>query len=76
MAFPTNPEARLTRSELFHEISKIRWEKDRTGREREPSRDVGEGIYTFVTHVFSDAKKGAVGLIQVGNPELASGVGH
>ena len=36
----------------------------------------GEGMYAFVTHAFSDAEKGAVGLIQVGNPELASGVGH
>ncbi|MGH7587957.1 MAG: hypothetical protein ACRELU_05135 [Gemmatimonadota bacterium] len=36
----------------------------------------GEGMYAFVTHAFLDAEKGAVGLIQVGNPELASGVGH
>lgn len=28
----------------------------------------GEGIYAFVTHAFADASKGAVGLIQVGNP--------
>lgn len=36
----------------------------------------GEGVYAFVTHAFSDAQKGAVGLIQVGQPELAAGVGH
>ncbi|HEX6939916.1 MAG TPA: multicopper oxidase domain-containing protein [Longimicrobiales bacterium] len=28
----------------------------------------GEGVYAFVTHAFADAEKGAVGLIQVGNP--------
>lgn len=28
----------------------------------------GEGLYPFVTHSFADAEKGAVGLIQVGNP--------
>jgi len=28
----------------------------------------GEGTYAFVTHAFADASKGAVGLIQVGNP--------
>lgn len=28
----------------------------------------GEGYYPFVTHAFADAEKGAVGLIQVGNP--------
>ena len=28
----------------------------------------GEGFYPFVTHSFSDAEKGAMGLIQVGNP--------
>jgi nitrite reductase (NO-forming) len=36
----------------------------------------GEGMYAFVTHAFADAEKGAVGLIQVGQPELAAGVGH
>lgn len=36
----------------------------------------GEGVYAFVTHAFSDAEKGAVGLIQVGQPALASGAGH
>ena len=36
----------------------------------------GEGVYAFVTHAFSDAEKGAVGLIQAGQPELAAGVGH
>jgi nitrite reductase (NO-forming) len=35
----------------------------------------GEGVYAFVTHAFADADKGAVGLIQVGQPALA-GVGH
>jgi hypothetical protein len=33
-------------------------------------------MYAFVTHAFADAEKGAVGLIQVGQPELAAGVGH
>ncbi len=28
----------------------------------------GEGLYPFVTHAFADAEKGAVGLIQVGEP--------
>jgi nitrite reductase (NO-forming) len=28
----------------------------------------GEGLYPFVTHSFADAEKGAVGMIQVGNP--------
>lgn len=28
----------------------------------------GEGLYPFVTHSFTDAEKGAMGLIQVGNP--------
>jgi nitrite reductase (NO-forming) len=28
----------------------------------------GEGLYPFVTHSFADAEKGAMGLIQVGNP--------
>ncbi|HET6342160.1 MAG TPA: multicopper oxidase domain-containing protein [Gemmatimonadota bacterium] len=36
----------------------------------------GEGVYAFVTHAFADAEKGAVGLIQVGQPDLAAGVGH
>ncbi|MCI0437432.1 MAG: multicopper oxidase domain-containing protein [Gemmatimonadetes bacterium] len=31
----------------------------------------GEGVYAFVTHAFADAEKGAVGLIQVGNPVAA-----
>jgi nitrite reductase (NO-forming) len=35
----------------------------------------GEGMYAFVTHAFADAAKGAVGLIQVGAPEVAAG-GH
>lgn len=35
----------------------------------------GEGIYPFVTHVFADAEKGAVGLIRVGNPD-AGGASH
>jgi nitrite reductase (NO-forming) len=35
----------------------------------------GEGVYAFVTHAFADADKGAVGLLQVGQTELA-GVGH
>jgi nitrite reductase (NO-forming) len=36
----------------------------------------GEGVYAFVTHAFADAQKGAVGLIQVGQPELAAGISH
>ena len=36
----------------------------------------GEGVYAFVTHSFSDASKGAVGLIQVGHPQLASMPSH
>jgi len=32
-------------------------------------------MYAFVTHAFADAAKGAVGLIQVGTPEVAAG-GH
>jgi nitrite reductase (NO-forming) len=36
----------------------------------------GEGVDAFVTHAFADAEKGAVGLIQVGQPVLAHGVGH
>lgn len=35
----------------------------------------GEGLYPFVTHAFADAEKGAVGLIQVGNPD-AGGAAH
>jgi hypothetical protein len=26
-------------------------------------------MYAFVTHAFADAEKGAVGIIQVGNPD-------
>jgi nitrite reductase (NO-forming) len=29
----------------------------------------GEGMYAFVSHAFADAEKGAVGIIQVGNPD-------
>jgi nitrite reductase (NO-forming) len=36
----------------------------------------GEGVYAFVTHAFADASKGAVGLIKVGQPVLAAGMGH
>jgi len=36
----------------------------------------GEGVYAFVTHAFADASKGAVGLIQVGQPVLAGAMGH
>lgn len=36
----------------------------------------GEGYYAFVTHAFADAEKGAVGLIQVGQPSLDGAVGH
>ena len=36
----------------------------------------GAGAYAFVTHAFADADKGAVGLIKVGDIELASGMGH
>lgn len=36
----------------------------------------GEGVYAFVTHAFADASKGAVGLIKVGNPTMAAGMGH
>ena len=36
----------------------------------------GEGMYAFVTHAFADASKGAVGLIQVGHPQLASMPSH
>jgi hypothetical protein len=33
-------------------------------------------VYAFVTHAFADADKGAVGLLQVGQTELAAGMGH
>jgi nitrite reductase (NO-forming) len=36
----------------------------------------GEGVYAFVTHAFADASKGAVGLIKVGQPLIAAGMGH
>jgi len=36
----------------------------------------GTGVYAFVTHAFADASKGAVGLIQVGHPQLASMPSH
>ena len=36
----------------------------------------GEGVYAFVTHAFADASKGAVGLIQVGHPQVASMPSH
>ena len=36
----------------------------------------GEGVYAFVTHAFADASKGAVGLIRVGQPQLAVMPGH
>lgn len=36
----------------------------------------GEGLYAFVTHSFADASKGAVGLIQVGHPQVASMPSH
>jgi nitrite reductase (NO-forming) len=36
----------------------------------------GEGVYAFVTHAFADASKGAVGLIQVGQPRVAAGMSH
>jgi nitrite reductase (NO-forming) len=36
----------------------------------------GEGVYAFVTHAFADAEKGAVGLIQVGQPTLSGPVAH
>ena len=35
----------------------------------------GEGMYAFVTHAFAEAAKGAVGLIQVGNPAVQT-AGH
>lgn len=31
----------------------------------------GKGVYAFVTHAFADASKGAVGLIQVGDQQIA-----
>ncbi len=36
----------------------------------------GDRVYAFVTHAFADASKGAVGLIQVGRPQLASMPSH
>lgn len=36
----------------------------------------GTGVYAFVTHAFADASKGAVGLIKVGHPQLASMPSH
>lgn len=36
----------------------------------------GEGMYAFVTHAFADAAKGAVGMIRVGAPQVAAGMGH
>jgi len=36
----------------------------------------GEGVYAFVTHAFADAEKEAVGLLQVGQTELAATMGH
>lgn len=36
----------------------------------------GAGVYAFVTHAFADAAKGAVGLIQVGTPQVAAGTMH
>ncbi|HEX2718432.1 MAG TPA: multicopper oxidase domain-containing protein [Gemmatimonadaceae bacterium] len=32
----------------------------------------GEGVYPFVTHSFADAEKGAVGVIRVGAPKVAT----
>jgi nitrite reductase (NO-forming) len=32
----------------------------------------GEGFYPFVTHAFADADKGAVGMIRVGQPRVAT----
>jgi nitrite reductase (NO-forming) len=32
----------------------------------------GEGFYPFVTHAFADADKGAVGMIRVGQPKVAT----
>jgi nitrite reductase (NO-forming) len=36
----------------------------------------GEGLYPFVTHAFADAEKGAVGIIQVGNPTRFKHMSH
>jgi nitrite reductase (NO-forming) len=36
----------------------------------------GEGLYAFVTHAFADADKGAVGLVQAGQPQLAGMPAH
>jgi nitrite reductase (NO-forming) len=35
----------------------------------------GEGVYAFVTHAFAEAAKGAVGLVKVGEPQVAH-AGH
>lgn len=36
----------------------------------------GEGLYAFVTHSFADAEKGAVGIIQVGEPKVFATMNH
>jgi nitrite reductase (NO-forming) len=36
----------------------------------------GEGLYPFVTHSFADAEKGAVGMIQVGQPKQFATMSH
>ena len=36
----------------------------------------GVGLYPFVTHAFADAEKGAVGLIQVGEPMASADASH
>ncbi len=36
----------------------------------------GEGLYAFVTHSFADAEKGAVGIIQVGEPKTYAHMVH
>ena len=36
----------------------------------------GEGLYPFVTHAFSDAEKGAVGIIRVGAPKQFATMNH
>lgn len=36
----------------------------------------GEGLYSFVTHSFADAEKGAVGIIQVGTPKQFTTMSH
>jgi len=35
-----------------------------------------EGFYPLVTHKFSNASKGAMGLFQAGDVELPAGAGH